>query len=108
MQVTRIHFSEDARTKWAGYGDFILVSPDGSHTVDLIYKGEPPHGDSYHTVAVDGCPLPGMAWGCLFGFSACSRYLAFSWMARRIERKTMVVDMVASYRFTGSEDWSAY
>lgn len=74
-------------------GDFELVTPNGEHRVELLYRGEPPHGDSYHEVFIDRVSLPGYAWGCNFACTDDSRYLAFSWMARRIERITAVVDM---------------
>lgn len=93
MTLTRIEFSQEHRQEWAGMGDFLLVSPNGNHEIQLPYVGEPPWGDSYHTIQIDGHDIPGLAWGCAFAMSSCSRYLAFSWMRQRIERKTMVVDM---------------
>ena len=88
-----IRFSQDGQAHWAGMGDFVLVSPDGAHRVELTYVGEPPHGDSYHRATIDGAAFPGEAWGCLFAFSACSRHLVFSWMAKRYERCTVAVDL---------------
>jgi hypothetical protein len=74
-------------------GDFLLCTPDGRHEIELLYAGEPPHGDSYHTIKIDGDTFPGFAWGCIFSISDDSRYLAFSWMATYIDRKTIVVDL---------------
>ncbi len=88
-----IRFARDGQARWAGMGDFVLVSPDGAHRVELTYVGEPPHGDSYHRATIDGAAFPGEVWGCLFAFSACSRHLVFSWMAKRYERRTVVVDL---------------
>lgn len=74
-------------------GDYVLVSPDGRHRATLLYVNEPPHGDSYHTLSIDGRMFPGYAWGCHFACSKDSRYLALSWMERLSERKTVVIDM---------------
>ena len=46
MSSETLQFSEDGHARWAGMGDFVLVSPDQVHRVELIYAGEPPHGDS--------------------------------------------------------------
>jgi hypothetical protein len=75
-------------------GNCILVSPNNSHRVELLYEGEPPHGDSYHRGAIDGRPFPGLLWGGQFGFSTCSRYFVFSWMPKPFERQTVVVDLI--------------
>ena len=88
-----IWFASDGQARWVGMGDFVLVSPDEAHRVELTYVGEPPHGDSYHRATIDRAAFPGEAWGCLFAFSVCSRYLVFSWMAKRYERRTVVVDL---------------
>jgi hypothetical protein len=78
---------------WAGYESYILVSPDARHEVELPYVSEPPHGDSYHTIQVDGHSVPGFAWGCNFAWSDDSRYLVLSWMRSKWERKTLVIDV---------------
>jgi hypothetical protein len=62
--------------------------------VDLPYCGEPPHGDSFHTVTVDGVSVPGYAWGCGFACSSDSRFLCLSWMEQLYDRKTLVIDLV--------------
>lgn len=64
-----IRFAPDGQARWVGMGDFVLVSPDGTHRIDLAYIGEPPHGDSYHRATIDGVAFPGEVWGCLFAFS---------------------------------------
>lgn len=87
--MQRIEFTENERHKWVGMGDFLLVSPDGKYQVELIYDGEPPHGDSYHRATMDGKVYPCHIWGCMFGFS-----LAFSAMPKKFERRTAVVDFV--------------
>ena len=130
--MEELKLPSDGTCEWAGMGSYNLISPDSSKIIDLIYAGEPPHGDSYHVLKVNGKKLPGFAWGCLFGFSKDSRYLVFSWMEKLFERKTMVLDCnqekyfvlpeyihsfsvnwpfikenkgESSYVFSGSEQW---
>jgi len=130
-------FPRDGGAVWTGMGNYCLVSPDKERRVILAYVGEPAHGDSYHQISIDGRAFPGYAWGCMFAFSPESRYLAFSWMAALIQRKTAVADVVErryfvlpdyihdfrfnwplisgqnkskghSYEFTGEEKWVSY
>lgn len=100
MSPEILHFAPDGRSRWAGMGDYLLISPDGRHRVLSRYAGEPPHGDSFHRLQIDGRDFPGHAWGCSFAFSACSRYCVFSWMAQRYERRTAVVDLDRAAYFT--------
>jgi hypothetical protein len=93
MSLTRIEFTEECLCQWAGMGNSRLVAPNSRHVVELTYEGEPPHGDSYHGAVVDGHVYPGYVWGCMFAFSSCSRYLAFSAMPTKFERRTAIVDM---------------
>jgi hypothetical protein len=88
----------DGSSAWAGHRSLLFPSPDGKHEVRATYAGEPPHGDSYHDVAVDGVAFPGHAWGGGFAWSPCSRWFVCGWMAARWERKTIVID-VESQRF---------
>ncbi len=118
--------------------DIELITPDGLHRIQLPYEGEPPHGDSYHAIWIDGVRVPGHAWGGQFACTADSRFLAMSWMATRFERKTAVFDLVErryfvlpfymsnfcfrwprlgaitpssegrSYTFNGTEAWHTY
>lgn len=133
----RIDFPADGESRWAGMANYLLASPNGQHQVALRYAGEPPHGDSYHEVEVDGARLPGFAWGCDFAFTPDSRYVAASWMAALYDRRTIVIDVEKrlffvlplyirkfrfiwpvlqgvggaqslSFRFDGSEVWSAF
>ena len=138
MEAHRIQFTKDRLCHWAGMADYVLVSPDGAHIIELPYVGEPPHGDSYHKAIVDGRSYPGYVWGCMFAFSSCSRYLALSAMPAKFQRHTAVLDLLTqrhfllptyiyqftmpwpsivgegsisagqSYSFQGTEPWLAY
>jgi len=83
----------DGVSIFAGMGDLELVTPRGMHRVQIKYREEPPHGDSYHDISIDGVKLPGYAWGCRFACTDDERFLAFSWMAKLLDRTTIVVDM---------------
>jgi hypothetical protein len=73
--------------------NYVLVSPDRHHEIVLRYVGEPPHGDSFHEIDVDGAKLPGFAWGCNFAFTPKSRFFAASWMSERYQRQTIILDV---------------
>lgn len=112
MVTKHVQFTEENSLQWAGMGDYELISLDGRHSIEIKYDGEPPHGDSYHLVRIDGAAFPGYAWGCLFGFSACSRFAIFSWMSKLCDRRTVVIDMkgkccfvLPEYIYQFSIDW---
>lgn len=67
-RTERIQLTRDELCHWIGMGDFELISPDGLHLVQIIYKGEPPRDDSYHSAIIDGHILPGHVWGVMFSF----------------------------------------
>lgn len=103
----------DGTAFWNGMMDCWFRSPNGVHDIRLPYVSEPPFGDSYHDLIIDGHRLPGYAWGAKFAFSSDSRYLALEWMAERWARKTMVVDLPAQrYRilifFLSPEAWQGH
>lgn len=91
-----LKFDLDGGSRWAGMGDYQLVSPDGEHLIDIVYEGEPPHGDSFHRMFIGGRPFPGFVWGCNFAFSGASPHIAFSWIPSKWERRTVVLDIAES------------
>lgn len=95
----RIEFSADGEGRWAGMGNYVLVSPDKQQEIALRYVGEPPHGDSFHELTLGEARLPGYVWGCIFAFSADSRFCAASWMAKLFERRTIVIDVTGRRYF---------
>lgn len=83
----------DGSPLWAGMADIELITPDGRHQIYLGFEGEPPRGDSYHSIWINNVRAPGYAWGCLFACTPDSRFLAMSWMETLPERKTAVFDL---------------
>lgn len=132
-----LNIPADGTTVLAGMGSYLLLTPDGQHQLKLTYIAEPPQGESYGSLMIDGVKFPGFAWGALFASSTDSRYVVFDWMQKRFLRETIVVDLslrcyfvlpqpirhfgvawpVISgleewsefcYQFTGTENWIAY
>ncbi|WP_240435347.1 hypothetical protein [Ralstonia solanacearum] len=83
----------DGSSRWAGMADVELVMPNGHRPIRLRYAGEPPHGDSYHSIWIDGVRAPGYACGCQFACTMDSRFLAMSWMEKLLDRRTTVFDL---------------
>lgn len=52
MEVLKL--PSDGSCKWAGIGDYQLISPNESIAADVKYIGESPHGDSYHSLSIRG------------------------------------------------------
>lgn len=98
-QTIELQFPSEGGHLWASMGNYVLISPKGKHKIDLTFSGEPPHGDSYHELKIDGKTFPGYAWGCCFVFSADARYFGFSWMESRYERKTIIADLQVNRYF---------
>jgi len=96
--VTVCQLLADGSSRWAGMADIELVMPD-SRPIHLRYEGEPPRGDSYHSIWIDSVRAPGYAWGCQFACTADSRFLAMSWMEKRFERQTAVFDLAQQRYF---------
>ena len=91
--VMTCQLSVEGSALWAGMADIELITPDGRHQIYLGFEGEPPHGDSYHSIWFNNVQAPGYAWGCLFACTPDSRFLAMSWMEKLFERKTAVFDL---------------
>lgn len=78
MALEMVTFDQKDFRTYVCMGDFLLISANGRHKIELTYVGEPPHGDSYHSIKIDGDAFLGLPWGCHFSISRDSRYLAFS------------------------------
>jgi hypothetical protein len=90
--MENIYMPSDGTPIWFGYGHGLLFSPNSLNKITLKYIGEPPHGDSYHTILINEHKFPGYAWGCMFSFSQDSRYFSLSWMEKLFDRKTIIID----------------
>ncbi|KTT15166.1 hypothetical protein NS331_21385 [Pseudacidovorax intermedius] len=91
--MDELKFKSDGTSVVARMADCRISTPDGRHVLELPYDGEPPHGDSYHRLLVDGRVFPGRAWGCNFALSDRSLHVAFSWMPAMLQRKTVVLSL---------------
>lgn len=78
---------------YGGYGDYCFVSPDRTKNAFLTYLREPPFGDAYGRLAIEGRPFPGYVWGSFFAWSTDSRYFSFAWMQTLYDRKTVIADI---------------
>ncbi|MDQ8028987.1 MAG: hypothetical protein REJ23_09680 [Brevundimonas sp.] len=92
--VSRVHLPDDGASVWAGMADLVLVLPSGQE-LEAPYVGEPPHGDSFHALTINGARLPGHVWGSRFAAAPDGRYLAVQWMRKMYERQTLVIDIEA-------------
>jgi len=45
MDTRRETLPNDGTSLWAGMANYILVTADAKHEIELRYLGEPPHGD---------------------------------------------------------------
>ena len=70
--------------------DFLAKTNNGKHEIFLKYIGEPPHGDSYHEMTIDGNKIAGFVWGCMFVCDENNENLFFQWMEQYIERKLVI------------------
>ena len=102
-QMETVSLPTDGHTGCAGMRSVKFLSPDGNHVVEAPYESEPPHGDSFHLVYVDGVRFPGYLWGCNFAWNPDSGYFVGSWMAKWIDRRTVVIDVRSKRYFVLSE-----
>jgi hypothetical protein len=65
MELKCVELPADGASIHVSMGDFELLTPNGEHRVQILYRGEPPHGDSYHKFFIDDVSLPGYAWGVI-------------------------------------------
>ncbi|TDQ08799.1 hypothetical protein [Pedobacter metabolipauper] len=105
--MTTVKISDD-QSHWMGMDDYEIILTESGHAIELKYLGEPPHGDSYHSLNVDGLQLEGFFWGCNFIFPDQQKYMVCSWMEKLYERKTIVVNLSAKSTYLMSDYWYDY
>ncbi len=88
-----IDLFEDNKSIWLGMDDYLIKLKKSNHLIELNYLGEPPHGDSYHQMKIDGVIIQGYFWGCMFLFPVEQNYIVCSWMSKIYERKTIIIDI---------------
>jgi len=98
----------DEHSHYMGMGDYKIILPESNHILELKYIGEPPHGDSYHSLDIDDVQLPGFFWGCQFIFIDHQKYMVCEWMEKLYDRNTVIVDISAKTIYVTKTSWSLY
>ncbi|MBN2879391.1 MAG: hypothetical protein JXN65_07145 [Clostridia bacterium] len=75
-----------------GNGHVIHLSMS-NHVVELKYAGEPPHGDFYYDMYIDGNRIKGYVWAWTIAFPFKQKYIVCNWMSKLYERKTIIIDI---------------
>lgn len=104
MEIIRT--SNDYKCQWYGMGDFKITLEKSSHIIELTYKGEPPHGDSYHIMKINDFQIPGLTWGGMYMFPYNQEYVICSWMSKLYERKTIVIDIRNRRYYITKDYWT--
>ncbi len=84
------------KSDWWGHDNYYCVSQNGTKIL-LPYIGEPPHGDSYHRLIIQGKTIRGYIWSCHFLWSECGNYFTCDWlegMDGHYEASTYVLNQV--------------
>jgi len=63
------------------------------HDIELKYAGEPPHGDFYYEMDIDGQRIAGYVWAWVISFPFKQKYIVCHWVSRLFERKTIIIDI---------------
>lgn len=106
MIITDI--TDDLQSHWLGMQDFTVNLKLSGITISLSYVGEPPFGDSYHSLSIDGLPVSGYIWGCNFIFPDQQQFMVCSWMEQLYERKTVIIELSTLKLFVTDRYWYDY
>ena len=98
--------SNDYKCQWYGMDDFKIILEKSNHIVELTYKGEPPHGDSYHKMKINDFQVPGLTWGGMYMFPYAQEYIICSWMSKLYERKTIIIDIRNRRYYITKDYWT--
>ena len=99
---------DDTTSHWFGMQDYQIKLALSPHIININYIGEPPFGDSYHSLSIDDVQIDGYVWGCKFMFPYQQRYLMCSWMADLYERKTIIIQLSTAKIHVLKEYWYDY
>lgn len=103
-----IEVFEDNKSFWYGMDDYLINLKKSNHSIELTYAGEPPHGDSYHQMKIDGLSVMGFFWGCNFLFPSEQNYAVCPWMSKLFERKTIIIDLTNMKYHIFKDYWDNY
>lgn len=91
--MTAIEVFNDQERFVFSMDDFRINLHLSGKVIFLKYISEPPFGDSYHKLSIDGEEYEGYVWGCNFIFPFKHNFLICSWMSAPYERKTMITNL---------------
>lgn len=91
-------FSDQERFVFA-MDDFRINLHLSNKILLLKYVSEPPFGDSYHQLSIDGEEYEGYVWGCNFIFPFKHNFLICSWMSAPYERKTIIINLLTKKKY---------
>lgn len=95
----------DTDSVWLGMNDYTIDLKLSGHNIVLEYVSEPPHGDSYHRMFIDGVLMRGYVWGCNFLFPLGQEFIVCSWMSKLYERKTVLINIPEKMFYTLEKYW---
>lgn len=101
-----IKTSNDYKCHWYGMDDYKITLEKSNYIIELTYKGEPPHGDSYHTMKINDIQIPGFTWGGMYMFPYNQEYVICSWMSKFYERKTIIIDIKNRRYYITKDYWT--
>lgn len=91
-------FNDDERFVLA-MDDFSIKLHVSNKILFLKYVSEPPFGDSYHKLSIDGDDYEGYVWGCNFIFPFAQNFLVCSYMSVLYERKTIIINLLTKKNY---------
>lgn len=92
--MTEIEVFSDQERFFFAMDDFKINLHLSNKVLFLKYVSEPPFGDSYHKLSIDGEDYEGYVWGCNFIFPFANHFLICSYMSELYERKTIIIDLL--------------
>ncbi len=76
------------------------------HDIELKYAGEPPHGDIYYDMYIDGKRIAGYIWAWTIAFPFKQKYIICKWMSKLYERKMIIIDIERLKYFEINGHWT--
>jgi hypothetical protein len=97
--MTTIEVFSDQERFVLAMDDFRINLHLSNKVLFLKYVSEPPFGDSYHQLSIDGGEYEGYVWGCNFVFPFGQNFLVCSYMRALYERKTIIINLLTKKNY---------